>query len=482
MSYLKLIESSEDLLRSGQVAQAIQNFKKIPLSKVSSGDAVKVARLARRTGQISAGIKVLQRQISKRQTLDRQTFEFKAEYATLLTLMGCVPEALGILKDVTTQSIPEALLAKAWCYFEVWEHSKAIPLLKKYVRVQSDEYLRLAGFVNLAEALLGAGDSESAIAIATKAASDATRKSYARLLANALHIRAQAYEYQRDLANSNRDLNQAIEIIGSTQTSDAFLIRRQLAINESLRSKKTSAILKAKEHAFSLGEYESLRLCDYKSLEIKFSNELFNRLYYGSPYEKFRSQLLKRFPQAKILKKHFWGSQSGQILDLSAGEIQLNGKALEITPQIHRLLLTLIKDFYNPVRVGGIYSSSFPGSHFNADHSPTVVHQALKRLRQWFEENKIPLVVDCTKRRYSLVQLKPITVVLSKDSFQELERLLPIQKLAKAFGNGFEFGMMEAASELGLSKASTHRILVSELMSGSIEKRYQGRKTKYALR
>ncbi|WP_413585701.1 tetratricopeptide repeat protein [Bdellovibrio sp. HCB274] len=482
MSYLKLIEASEELLRSGQVFKAARNFKKIPLSKVSTNDAIRVARLARRTGQISAGIKVLQRQISKKQTVDRQSLEFKAEYANLLTLIGCVTEALDVLKHVTTHSVSEALMAKAWCYFEVWEHSKAIPLLKKYVRVQKDEYLRLAGDVNLAEALLGAGDIDSAIAISTRAANEAARKSYARLLANSLHIRAQAFEQRRDLTNSSKDLNQAMEIFGDSQTSDAFLIHRQIAINESLRSKRTAELAKTMEEAVALGEFESHRHCAYKSLQIKFNDELFNHLYFGTPYEEFRSQIRRRFPRAKIEKRYVWGDKNGAVLDLSELQVHFNRKPIEITPQIHRMLMTLLRDFYNPVRVGGIYSSGFPGSHFIADHSPTVVHQALKRLRTWFQENSIPLSVKCTKRRYQLIQLKPMGIVLSKDSFQALENLSTKQKLQQAFGTGNEFGMIEAIEVLGLSKASTHRALVSEMMSGSIEKRYQGRSTKYVIK
>jgi tetratricopeptide (TPR) repeat protein len=482
VNYLKLIDASEELLRSGQVFKATQNFKKITLSKVSANDSVSVARLARRTGQVSAGIKVLQRQISKKQTLDRHPLEFQAEYAVLLTLMGCVPEALDILKDVTTQSMPEALLAKAWCYFEVWEYSKAIPLLKKYVRTQDDEYLRLAGQVNLAEALLGAGDTDSAIAIATKSANEAKRRSYNRLLVNALHIRAQAYELIYDLANSNRDLKAAIEISESWKTSDAFLVRRQIAINDSIRNKKNTAILKAKAEALALSEFESTRQFDYKILDIKFTNELFNHLYYGSPYEQFRSQLLKRFPQGKVLKSYLWGDKAGAVLDLSNAKVRFKGKEILITPQVHRLLLTLIKDFYNPVRVGGIFSLCFPGAHFFANHSPTVVHQALKRLRQWFEENEIPLTVECTKRRYRLIQLKPVAIALSKDSFKELEGISTLKKLQRAFGIEREFGMQEAIDVLGLSKASTHRALAAELTSGSIEKKYQGRNTKYLIR
>ncbi|WP_142701897.1 lipopolysaccharide assembly protein LapB [Bdellovibrio sp. ZAP7] len=482
MNYLKIIEASEELLRNGQVAKAAQNFKKIRLSKVVTKDAVHVAQFARRTGQITAGLKVLQRQISKKQTVDRQNLEFKAEYANVLTLIGCVTEALGILAEVTTQSIPEALLAKSWCHFEVWEYSKAIPLLKKYVRVQSDEYLRLAGYVNLAEALLGAGDPVSAIAIATKAAAEAKRKYYTRLLANALHIRAQAYELQHDLAKSNSDLKQAMEIFGSSLTSDAFLIRRQIAINDSIRNKKAASLVKAKDEALGLGEYESLRHLDYKSLEIKFNNEVFNHLYYGSPYEHFRTRLLKRFPQGKIRRNYIWGDKSGTALDLSTENVHFGTKSVEITPQVHRLLLTLINDSYNPVRIGGIYSSSFPGSHFIADHSSTVVHQALKRLRQWFEENEIPLTVECTKRRYRLIQLKPVGIILSKDSFKELEGLSTIQKLRRAFVIAHEFGMTDAIDVLGISKASAHRALVSEIMSGNIEKKHKGRNTKYVIK
>ncbi|MFM6929322.1 MAG: tetratricopeptide repeat protein [Bdellovibrio sp.] len=481
MTHNKLLEASESLLRSGQLSKATENFKKIALSKISTTEVIHVAQLARRTGQISAGIKIMQRQLSQKHGIDRQSLEFKAEYANLLTLFGCVTEALDILTEVTIQSPPEALLAKAWCLFEVWEFSQAIPLLKKYVRVQKDDYLCLAGSVNLAEAFLGAGDVESAIKFATKAISDAAKKSYTRLQANALHVRAQAYEQNRNLSLSDKDLTHALELIGNSRTSDAFLIHRQVAINEFLRLKKRSSLQTIKKMASDRGEFESLRLCDLKSLQVKFNNDLFNHLYIGSPYKQFRTQLSRQFPNGKLKKKIACGSKKGVLLDLSTPEMTFKGEVLEITPQLQRLLLSLLQDLYAPMRVGGLYSNSFPGTHYIANHSPMVVHQALKRLRQWFEENQIPLAIVCTNRKYRLIQESPTTIVLSLDSFKLLEGLSTLQRLRRNFGSGTEFSLMEAAKILNLSKASTHRALVAEIYNGEIEMKYQGRNTKYVI-
>lgn len=476
-SYSKLITNCEAYLRQGRIELAAKEFRNISLSKLLTSEQVAIAKLGRRVGQTTKALRILQNKLSSINTIEKQTDDFNAEYAVLLTLNGCVDEAMHTLENASVKN-PNVLIAKAWAYFEKWEYSKAIPILKKYILLQKEDYQKIAGYINLAEAYIGAGFPDNSLLILSKSIYECQKNNYLRLLANSLHIRAMAYQHLGQLKKSNTDIYKALNVFGNTKTSDSFLIYRQLYINKTIQYKNPEFLDKFKLMALENAEYESLRYADYWLLKIKFNQNRFLKLYYGTSYLDFQKKLKMNFPQGQLKSYYIYGNKNFPCLDLTTEPLKFNNKNLNLTKQIHRLLLILIQDQYNPARLGNIFSAVIPDSFYMVNDSNILIHQAIKRLRHWLKQNKIPLRIQCKYKRYQLIPHGPISILINANSYNLLSRSSPFQLLKANFAKS-DFTLKQVQQVLKVSKATAHRIITNEILSKTIQKSGTGKNTKY---
>lgn len=467
--YAELVTQCERLLRAGRVAHVARLLRGISPARVGTAERLPLARAARRSGLFYLGLRLLRGHL--REGDRRQRAARTAEYAVLLYHVGYGGEALALLRGIPPDHHPDLLLAQSWCLFERWEFAPTVPLLRAYVARQEDPYLRLAGEVNLGEALLACGDVEESRLLLDAAIRQSEKDGHVRLLANALHLRARANVALGKISDSDRDLERAYALFGGIDASDAILIRRQRAINEALRTRSSAPLRRFRAEALRAGDAESVRETDLAQLSLAPSRALLDRLYYGTPYPRFRRGL-RGAPSATFT----WGSRSGPVFDLGEKKVRWRDGAVVLTSQYRVLLLTLLGDFYRSPSVGGLFAGLFPGAYFDPATSPARVHQALKRLRRWFRENRIPLDVVCARRRYSLVPRGPVAVRIPL-ALRKSESLDPLSRLEE--GLAAEFTAKQARELLGLSKATVTRLLASAVDSGKLARRGRGKLVRY---
>ena len=462
----QILKTCDELIRRGRIFQARRLFARIEFKKLTRAETLSAANVARRVSKIDLGLKLLYPFVYPEHAGVSPREAERAEYATLLSLAGCVREALDLLP---TPKSPESLLARAWCLFETWNYEDALALLRSYIKEQKDPYYVFAGRVNLAEALYSTGDSKESLEHLSAAISFAESAGYDRLLANALHLRARSLAELGQFKKSDADLAHAASIFGTSPTADAFLIGRQRVFNRARKTKDLRPLRRLRVEATRGKHWESVREIDFQSLSIEFHEKVFEKLYFGTPHEDYRARLVNAFAR-KAPESFIWGRSRALGLDLESG--WLSGG--ELTKQLHRLLAQLASDLYAPQSLGQVFSGVFPGERFHWQHSPNRVHQVLNRLRRFFKEQRIPLDVACVDSFYSLRMTGPFAIRIPRSVSLDRD---PLAQLRAKFNSAFTAG--DARLLLKMPKSSLTRLLRDAVESGELEVIGVGRGTRY---
>lgn len=473
--FATLTRRCDDLLKQGQVVPAARLLRSALPRRIPEERVLEVARIARRTGQISLGLRLLAGRVERKAGRSARQAELRAEYAVLLTLNGCVLEAIHLLDNLDLKLHPDALLAKSWCHFELWEHERAVPLLLEYVERQRSPYYRAAGAINLAEAYLAAGNDAAALDLLSRTIPALKKEGFRRLLANALHWRAQAHGRAGQPTRARADLREALSLFGKTSVSDALLIRRQIAFQAAEEARSAGPIQEFREEARVARDWESVRECDFQALRLRFRRSLYERLYFGTPYEAYRRRMAEAFGETRPPREFLWGDRGAPTLDLAR---RTGPQERKLTRQNNALIDALLRDFYRPVTVGELFARLFPAERFDPRSSPVRVHQCIRRLRRWLAQAKLPLEVLCEGRLYYLRKTGPIAVRIPVEMRRTITLPGPVEALSARFGAEF-FTAHDARIALGCSKATACRILSGAEASRRTEKTGKGKNTRY---
>jgi tetratricopeptide (TPR) repeat protein len=475
------VKKCETWIRLGQLPLASRYFLSLPRARLAFRDRLALAKIARRLGHLSIGLRLLLDQFERRDLTENEKAELTAEYAVLLIQNGNVQEAATRLEQ-TSGSHPSLLLARAWCAFERWDYVPAIPLLLAYVETETDPYWKLAGRVNLAEAFLAAGRIQESFESLNPTIQELTERGFARLRANALNLRAQAYFVTGALVHSNRDLQTAMEIFGRRTAPDAILIRRQLAINQSFEKKTATPLKRFRDEAIGARAWESVRECDFQILKIEYRKNSFNRLLYGTPYPRFRERLIGTFGAGDSSESFLLGDRYADQVDLAQRHFVFNRRTVEMTLQTHALLGILFSDFYRPPNTGELFACLFPSEHFHFLHSPVRVHQCLKRLRDWTKAHRLPMSLVAKKSRYFLQLETGLAVRVPIGNALLHAEPNAVVRLKNQLGDRPDFLTKDVEEKMLISKASAKRFLRTAIEQGKIERVGRGPMTKYVFK
>jgi hypothetical protein len=145
----------------------------------------------------------------------------------------------------------------------------------------------------------------------------------------------------------------------------------------------------------------------------------------------------------------------------------------------HRLLAALVADFYRPIRVAAAYVLIYPGEYFNPVSSPARVHEAVKRLRQWLEAQKLTITIEESSGAYRLVSTAPCSLRIPSITGSPLARHSPIVDKLRQRWPREGFTIQQASELLKTPARSTLRLLEEAIRAGSLERVGKGRATRY---
>jgi tetratricopeptide (TPR) repeat protein len=480
VKYQELLQSCEDLLRTGKVGKAAHLVAELNLAKVPREWRLPLAKICRRAGHTSLGLKLLapvilspQKKLSTTPTPHEIT-----EYAVLMQRNGSVDEALRLLDKVDANVVPDAELYRAFCFFNRWDYLSAIPRLEKFVAMSSEGYSKLTGQVNLAAAFAMTQKHDSALAILAEASSAARSGGHLRLEANILEISAQVFLQMDQISKASEYLDQAVVLLDSLKVHDSVFIHKWQAILQAKRENSVAPFRDLKEHARRTRFFETVREADLYSLKIEFNQQTFEHLLFGTPYVDYRTRLQNETGVHPLAKSMLHGDERGPVMDLESGE--LNGKEIiKAGGKVHQTLSVLLRDFYKPAKVGTLFTEIFVGEYFDIFSSPDRVHQLLKRTRQWLHAAKLPLEIVQHQSSYSLEFMGPLAFKLNlvrgtSDWFDiQAQRAAQILRQDVAIGGG------DLRQAMGMTEAEYKRYLKWALEEGKITRVGGGRSTSY---
>lgn len=463
--------SIDQLIRGGDLAQAGRLLKRINGARVPVSQLAAYGSLCRRTGLYYRGMIALSKPVSHG-SLDELSPALVAEYALLLQRRGAIAEALEILERLDDRNLPEILLYRSFCLFNEWRYREAVPLLQSYLTRQEPGYRHLIGEVNLCAAQVTIGESPEGqlreLILRTG------ESGHRRLQANCLELMAQLQIEQGDYRRAEETLSNAQALLSAGQDQDSFFIQKWKAISNALRTRDTTPIETFRRNISNPIEYETLRSLDLYKLKISFDERLFNHLYFGTPFPEYRNRMEVALERTPKLNAYSYGSARAQRnLDLTEGFFDADKSKAEAGT--HRLLAALLKDFYQPARLAGLFRDLFPGERFQPMTSPARVRMVISRVRRYLREEKIPVEIECSPRGYRAVPGEGVAVIVPRD-WSLVNRH---EVRARALPGGKKVSFEELRAQLGLSPFAAREFIGKAIAEGSLERSGQGKRTRY---
>lgn len=484
----------ETLVREGRGGEVRQSLLAIIPKKIPRTHLLHYCNLARRTGLSPLSLRALHPIVRPTTPTVKATSGELIEYAAALSEVGAVSEARKILLEPSIQAQdPRSLLFLSITFFRDWQYEDAIPFLNQYLGMISDPYAKLVGTVNLSAAYCTTGKSDAARDLIHPLLEQTKRQNLMLLFGNLLELAGQV-EFQKN--NFTKALvyfeesEKTLEKTGSQSLiyprKWSFLIRarQERSLHEAFLVMKPLM-----KEAYRQREWETLRDID-RQLAIQFQdNYLAQKVYFGSPFAGYRNRIAELFPKFSPPENFFlcnrWqNTPMGSVLEAYSGTLDHFDIGIKPGALLHRLLGTLLSDFYRPFSIGTLCSELFPDEFYNPFTAHDRVYQAVKRLRQVFEKNNLPIKIFQAKYEYFIKVTGRVSIRLRKQDLsakaKHFKESLLDEKLISLSEVGL-FSVKELQEHLNTSLRTTNRILNEQVRTGKLIKLGKGKNTRYKL-
>lgn len=481
------IQKIDSLVKSGNLVTAGRCLKLIRFRKCTHSERLKLSELARRLGDPLKTIRLLNpivRSSSKMKA--KPTPQEEVIYAAALIKIGASSEALGILKKLPSKVVPQSLLYQSHALFTYWQYRDAIPLLKNYIELERDEYQKIVGKVNLAAALVQEYRHSESEPVLRDLLTQTKQLGLKNFEGNTLEIFAQQEIQKRAWIQAETYLDEAHSLLLHSGGLDEFFVRKWKTILALLKSPKNMTAIRdltrLRYEAQKRKHWETLRECDRFLALATCDETLFLKVYFGTPFSSYRHKLISEFPSKVKIPENYilcFGNGSSEPLRILRGKRINSGEPLKVGQLKHRLLRTLISDFYRPARVASIFSSLYPGELFHPVGSSSRIHSAIKELRTWFQKNKIPLGIKENEGAYQIVPKSDSCAIEIPTPEWWVEN--PYSRIGelRVMVLDMNFSALTASQRLGVPRRTAHYLLKRGIDSGLIIRMGRGPNTRY---
>lgn len=347
----------------------------------------------------------------KARSAEVASFEEKAEYGASLAQVGATRESLQILDSLDGTQVPQALLFGAFARFSVWDYESSVSLLKRYcAHPRVSAYQRLTGEVNLCAALVLTEKWDETFSLLESVLEKTQRGNHLLLQGNALGILAQLEITRGNLYRAKDRLETAEAALSQVEGAESLIIQKWKAILALKEGRGTHLLSRVRESAFNIKDWETLRDCDFHQANFTRDLRRAKKVYFGTPFPDYRMRALKTWGDSLLSRSYFdWAP-----IKIPQGEYDTihDSQVLQAKPGqiVHRLFKILVSDFYKPYTLARIHSDLFPNRHFNPHSSPTLIHQAIRRLKIQLKHSSAPIQIVEKNGFYSTQVTKPCKI------------------------------------------------------------------------
>jgi hypothetical protein len=148
--------------------------------------------------------------------------------------------------------------------------------------------------------------------------------------------------------------------------------------------------------------------------------------------------------------------------------------------KIHQLVEVLLRDFYSPLKLGGLFRELFPGEYFDPDSSPGRVHQLIWRARRWLESSDIPVEISENEGEYRLKINGQFSfrVPYERAGIDSIQVLYG--RLKNEIGTDRSFAASDACRALGLSRSGFKAFAARAVARGLLSRVGTHSRTRYS--
>jgi len=467
--YKELIERCEEALRAGHRHLAAQSLQELSPSKVPRVWRLPLANLCRRARLLALGLRLLTPVVRNQEAIREPgaSADEKAEYAILLERCGAGREALELLKPLDPKQTPEVRIARVHCYFGMWNYELAVPELQEYLRQPRTPFLATVSRLNLAAAFIALGRLDEAPGFIEQVIADAGKMKNQKLQGNALELLAQIHVARNDRAAAAKALQEAVPLLGVGST-DLLFVEKWRAVMDAKQTGAVEPILAVRKKALGMRHWETVRDCDLRALEVKFDLEPFHYLYFGTPYQAYRKKIVGLLGHAPSAAHLTLGKEGARCFDLENGTLE-GGEDLRKAGKVHGLFEILMRDFYRPISLGGLFSELFRDEYFNIDTSPNRVMQIMTRARRWIRENDLPLSITARDGAFTCSIDGELSVRVLAERRMADPHAERVRALRHRYGEN-AFTSEDGCDVLGLSRTAFRNFIALAIEAGQIEK------------
>lgn len=444
------LKEIEKLIQSARGADAQARLLELHKKRVSKDFAREIATLARRAGIPEFGLRLLHpivRATGKKQR--DASVPDRVEYAACLIRLEALREAEEILLGVPENEVPETLLFLAIIQLKKWNYADAIPFLRSYLRQKNlTEYQTILGKLNLGMVLAYENILGEAKSVLGEVLEETSRLKFDLLHGNALRFLGNLEMNRNHWDAAQACFAQSLKALKNVPGVDQYFSKKWNTLAAYLSDPANEAsykdVLALREEAIKIRHWESVRDIDFHIALAKQDEALFRSLYFGTANKKFQEKILNKWRPEEVPEDFLWqlgaSKKTREFLpqiDIAQGQPTEKGDFLKVGQTMQKLYVVLLSDFYRPFSILEVFEKLFPGEYYSPGVSEFRVHQTIKRLRQWFEKNDIPLTIENVEKDYRLASTSPCVIRLhhlrevksSSDHWLELIR----EKLGEEF-------------------------------------------------
>lgn len=481
-----MIAELEAKIRANRVGEVHEAINAIAFADVPRLHAAKMANLALRSGALFWAIRLLNPIVRSNSAGVKATAEELAEYGFALNRIGAHLEAERVLREIEHHPIPRIQIYLAAIHANAWDYVAAKACFEKYLGFSElTPYERRIGKLNLAGSLIGAEtDFEGAGAILGELREELAREGNKLLHGNALELSAQLALKRGDHGECARWIEEGRKIFPGIDSIFSLFFKKWENVSLVRRGAGDPVRLmgEVRDEAIRLQHHETIREADFHLFAATGDRALFDKLYFGTPWPRYRERLVELAP-GYVVSSHYDHAPlgtGGSILDVDAFGARAGGHELKAGQLLHRALVALTRDLYRPSWVAAAFNALFPDEFYHPESGPKRVHQAVFRLRNWFVEAGVPIEIEEKNGRYFLDFKQPcsIRLVPAELPAAEIAEEASLRKVAAAFGES-AFGSKDVARALDVSSTTARDFLKWAVESGRLEKISSGPKTRY---
>ena len=487
--YQLKFESIESDIRSGRSSDAKNKLNNLNTKKIPRAYVEKFANLSYRSNLPNVSLRILGNYIGDRAGLNTSlSGDEIAEYAISLSRLGANHEANRWLNSLETFNSPKTLLYKSFIHITQWEYDQALPYFEKYLGLKEiTEYQALVAKTNMVACMIFIGKLEQAEQLLNELIQTNKEQNNELLLTNAYELMSQVKIGTKDYKQAKDFVEKGLSLCRNTESRAEIYLNKWdcvLTLRQNSDQDTIERLLNIKQLSLKKSIWENVRECDFYLSEFQQNNDLFHYVYFGTPHKSYREYLLKKRIKPIQLNNSIefsLGSKESndtEIFNIDTLNFNNSKKPIfKFSSLNNSLLKTLTADFYNPQRIGSIFSQIYPGEFYDPFTSPDRVHQAIRRFRKDLKKHNFDMKVEFESGGYLLKTGSTLKLKKSLSPIHENHDSYLLSKLKKEFGEN-HFSLKQAREHLKLSKTKVHYLL-KPVVNNEIIQTGKGPATKY---